>query len=259
MLPARRVLSLAHKSGELPRIPILEPIYSYGIHLRRGQVFMIAGQPGSMKSLFGQWIAEELKVPVLYFCADSDPHTAITRLISKITGYTIRMVESESKRDPRIWRAALMDSQITYCFDSSPTLEDIADEVAAYVELWDRYPHLLVIDNLMNVDASVEDMSGLRLASKEIHRLARETSAAVLVLHHTREGAGEISSHPQPRSSIQGKVSLLPEVILTVAIDQDGTFRMAPVKNRSGPSDPTGRTFFSLRSDPERSTFWPVG
>ena len=44
----------------------------------------------------------------------------------------------------------LAESKIQFCFDSSPTLDDMADELSAYVELWDRYPDIIVVDEDAN-------------------------------------------------------------------------------------------------------------
>jgi hypothetical protein len=47
----------------------------------------------------------------------------------------------------------------------------VADEITAYVELWDSYPEVIVIDNAMNVEAEMgEEHAGLRLIFKELHR-----------------------------------------------------------------------------------------
>ncbi len=219
---------------------------------------MIAGQPGSLKSMFAQWYVTNMGIPTLYFCADSDSNTAITRLIAERTGYlTDQIVEALENGGEEYYESYLKDSKIHFCFDSGPTLGDIADELEAYIELWDRFPRVILIDNLLNVEAELgEDFSGMRLIAKELHRLSRETGAAVIVLHHMREVGNPLA--PQPRSELQGKVAQLPERILSVAFDHtQGCFRIAVVKNRGGPSDSTGGTSFPLRADPARASFFP--
>jgi hypothetical protein len=258
MLTPSRALSLAADADALPRVDELDELYRYGFVPRRGQLLMIAGQPGAGKSAFALWIAQRMNARTLYFSADMDAHTAVTRLAGLLTGYTVEEVTS-ALNGPGFgfFEEELLSSNIQFCFDSGPTLQDIADEIDAYVELWDAYPEVIVIDNAMNVEAEMgEEHAGLRLIFKELHRMARDTGAGLLVLHHTREEASPFL--PQARAAIQGKVAQLPERILTVALDtSQGTFLFAPVKNRGGKQDATGGTYFRLTALPERATFKP--
>jgi predicted ATP-dependent serine protease len=258
MLTPARALSLAADADALPRVDELDGLYRFGFVPRRGQLLMVAGQPGAGKSAFALWFAQRMNARTLYFSADMDAHTAVTRLAALITGFTVDEVAS-GLNGPGFgyYEQELQHTSIQFCFDSGPTLQDVADEIAAYVELWDAYPEVIVIDNAMNVEAEMgEEHAGLRLIFKELHRLARETGAGVVVLHHTREEASPFI--PQQRASIQGKVAQLPERILTVALDtSQGAFLFAPVKNRGGKQDATGGTYFRLTAVPERATFRP--
>lgn len=147
----------------------------------------------------------------------------------------------------------MASNPIQWCFDSSPSLQDVADELDAYVELWDEYPPVIVVDNAMNIEGSSDEGSGgLRFVLSELHRLGRETGSAVLVLHHAREEGNPLE--PSPREKVQGKVAQLPEIILTVALDGE-EFKIAPVKNRNGFQDPTGKTYRRLTAIPEKATF----
>ena len=258
MLTASRALTTAADSEALPRVQELEQLHAYGFMPRRGQLLMVAGQPGAGKSTFTNWYAMRLGLPALIFSADQDSFTSITRLAAAMTGYTIDNVsQAVNSGGFGYFSDILAESKIQFCFDSSPTLDDMADELSAYVELWDRYPDIIVVDNLLNIEAELgEEFAGLRLVAKELHRMARETNAAVIVVHHTREES-DPSCTPS-RREIQGKVAQLPERILTVAYNQDeGSFRIAPVKNRGGRQDPTGKQFFRLSAYPDRASFGP--
>jgi len=255
---ARAMHRAAATSQPLPEVGALKPLYGAGFRPRSGQVLMVAGQPGSLKSMFAQWYMDEMAIPALYFCADSDPSTAVTRLIAKRTGIEVEQVELGLEYSSgEEYLRALEGTQIHFCFDSAPTLGDVADEIAAYVEVWDRFPRLIVVDNLVNVESEMgEDFSGMRLIGRELHRLSRETGAAVLILHHMRE-VGD-PRFPQPRSELQGKIAQLPERILSIAFDsEEGCLKLAVVKNRGGKADPTGKMFYRLKADPERATFSP--
>jgi predicted ATP-dependent serine protease len=251
-----RALALAADAEPLPRVPELRYLYDYGFLPRRGQFLMVAGQPGAGKSAFILWWTVKMNVRTLYFSADMDAFTAITRLAACISGFEVNAIADAIENEASGFiEEALNDSKVQFCFDSGPTLQDIADEIDAYVELWDAFPELIVIDNAMNVEAEYgEEHAGLRLVLKEVHRMARECGAAVFMLHHTREEGNPWL--PQSRDKVQGKVNQLPERILTVAFDTSASkFLFAPVKNRSGKQDATGNTYFALTAVPERATF----
>jgi RecA-family ATPase len=249
-------MNVATDAPELPRVPELEPMYLYGFTPRRKEMLFICGQPGAGKSAFALWYADQLGIPTLYFSADMAPHTAVTRLTAKRTGMTIDEVASDFDEGLAFMHAEdIAGSQVHFCFDSGPTLSDIADELSAYCEVYDRYPELIVVDNLMNIESGDEDdFAGQKFILKELHRLARETGAAVFILHHLREEGD--ATQTQPRSAIQGKVAQLPERILNLALDpMEQCLKLAYVKNRSGRQDASGKTYGRLRAWPERSTF----
>ncbi|MEV7908498.1 hypothetical protein, partial [Streptomyces anulatus] len=88
----------------------------------------------------------------------------------------------------------------------------------------------------------------MRNNMRVIKYLARELNSAALVLHHCAEGEALPEGFPPPRRTIQGKVSQLPALILTVA--NDGAYmRIACVKNRYGQADPSAQTYVTLKAD----------
>jgi hypothetical protein len=110
-------------------------------------------------------------------------------------------------------------------------------------------PQLIVVDNLMNVAAETDnEWAGLRAIMMELHDLARNTEACVLVLHHVSEASeyGD-GTYPPARRSIHGKVSQLPSLMLTLGYDPFGKqLRVAAVKNRFGPNSADGKDWVSL-------------
>ena len=130
--------------------------------------------------------------------------------------------------------------------------EDLDMEVSAFEELWGCPPTLIVVDNLMDIaNDGGEEFAGMRSTIKELKYLARDTNAALLVLHHTKEGYE--GSPCQPRSSVQGLVNQIPAMVLTIGQQmqgQDVYLCVAPVKNRYGKADHTGATYISLSFDP---------
>jgi len=220
------------------------------IAVRRSEVSMIAGEPGAGKSTLALAMALRMNVPTLYLSADTNAHTMAMRLYSMITGESQQNAEIAIERDPIAAREKLaLASHIYWSFDSSPNLGDLDDECMAIEELLGKPPELIVVDNLMDVAMDGgEEFSGMRGAMKELKFLARDTNAAVLVLHHTSES---YKSEPTPpRAALQGKVAQLPALILTVG-QQAGLMAVSSVKNRYGKADPSGSSPVWLQFNPE--------
>lgn len=220
--------------------------------IRRSEISMIAGTPGAGKSTLALAIALRAKVPTLYISADTNAHTMAMRLLSMI----INKPQSEAERllvdNVEQSRKVINDSSghIFWSFESAPTLTDLDQEVEAFEELWGCAPTLIVIDNLMDIaNDGGEEFAAMRSTIKELKYLARDTNAAVLLLHHTKESYA--GSPCQPRSALQGMVAQLPALICTVGSDAPGFIAVAPVKNRYGKADPTGATAFWLQFNPE--------
>jgi KaiC/GvpD/RAD55 family RecA-like ATPase len=203
---------------------------------------MVAGPPGGGKTALAVVLACRAGVPTLYVCADTDQLTMLGRVLSCVTGEPFDVVEGRLRMPGAVdyYGQALADAaHIRFAFAPSPSLEDIADEVLAFAELFGQAPHLIVIDSLYDVcSGDGDEWSQMRAAMKQMRHLARKSGAAVLVLHHTSE-SHEHPHDPPARRWIQGKVSAAPELVLTVGCDPSRfEYKVAVVKNRSGVSDP---------------------
>jgi replicative DNA helicase len=229
------------------------------IHFRRGEVALIAGPTGSMKTMFVLALAHDMGLPTLYFSNDSNEMTVVSRMVARVTGMV---------NDPRLERRILDDPEwagnqlksvdhIRWSFDESPTLDDIVEEAEAFEELYGRYPAVIVVDILTKVDYSEDSQyqSDNRIV-RELDSVARQTGAAVIAVGHTSE-TEKNQPHPgsqcQPRSAILQQIARLPTVVLTVAY-QYGTFFLSPVKNRHAFSDASGLTQFRLAVDAPTAT-----
>lgn len=237
--------------GGEPMATVFRTFENNQIVIRRAEVSMIAGTPGAGKSTLALALALRMQAPTLYLSADTNAHTMAMRLYSMITGVSQSEAERAISEDPIGSRDKLaLASHIYWSFDSAPSLSDIDDEVTAIEELLGESPALIVIDNLMDISMDGgEEFSNMRTALKELKYLARDTNAAILVLHHTQEG---YSGDPcQPRSSLQGKVAQLPALILTVGQSGNGLLGVASVKNRYGKADQSGKSPVWLQFNPE--------
>ena len=248
------------KSGAQLLPDLFPALANDGVRFRRGQVTMIAGQPNSGKSLLALFYAVKSDVPTLYVSADTDAYTTAIRAAAVITGNQVSSVEESfnSGNGYEFYQDELETlKNLQFSFDPSPTLDDIDLSIQAYGEAFGEYPHLIIIDNLMNVAALHDnEWTGMRDIAKAMHHVARQTDAAVFLLHHTSEGEGR-PELPPSRKSIQGKISQLPEMILTVAMDHDTSeYRIACVKNRFAKNSASGANFTVLYADASRMTLY---
>lgn len=237
-----RAVADVDTGGQVIPVP-LRAMSELQVGIRSSEVSMIAGVPGAGKSSLALYVAVMSGTPTLYVCADTSAWTMVLRLTAMLTGLTQDNVEAKIKAEGEQWAQQAMSQgagHIHWVFDSAPSLDDIDAELQAYEEVMGSPPGLVVIDNLIDVtDGAGDEWAAMRSVMKEVKFLARDTGAAVLLLHHTSE-AYSYAVCP-PRASLQGKVAQLPALILTVH-SEHGHMQIAAVKNRYGMADPSGAT-----------------
>ena len=249
MLRLNRAWRSSHSNAE-PLPIVWQDLKTKDISFRRGQVCMVAAAPNAGKSMFALVYAIRAQIPTLFFSADTDTATVMIRAASHISGHSQVTVENNIRNKSDYYDDYLEQmGHIEWVFDSSPSLDDIEDEVKAYVELYGISPKLIVIDNLMNVVAETDnEWAGLRAIMVELHDMARKTEACVMVLHHVSEQSEYGSTtEPPARRAIHGKVSQLPALILTLGFDPwSNVLRVAAVKNRFGRHTADGKDYIGL-------------
>lgn len=241
---------------DLPEI--LPALSAAGIQFRHGQLHVIAGQPGRGKTMLALWYAIKCGEPVLYFSADSDEGTVANRAAAVLMGRTVGEVK-EMRRTEAVMliEDELFDlnRRVRIDTDPHPSIDGIYEETMAYIELFGRCPSAIFVDNLMNVQAMHEnEWTGYRDSMRALHGLARATEAAVVVLHHVSEGDSK-PDRPAPMRALMGKVSALPETILTVALDGD-KYHVCAVKNRDGEADPKAENPITVYADAPSMTLF---
>ena len=257
--PAAKGLRRASKSGAaLPHVPVLQKLHAGRVNLRRGQLVMVAAIPNAGKSALAEWYASQVGVPTLYISADQDEWTTMTRLASSITNTESHVIaEAIGTGQDAPYREALASSLVAFCFDSNPSVEDIWEELDAWVEIHDDWPALIVVDNLVNIEGSGELQADQWIIS-ELHGMARITRACVMVLVHASEASVRDHAWPPTRKDILNKLSKFPELVLTVANDPaTNEFKVAVVKSRETKADPTAEHPYILGVDFERMQFMP--
>ncbi|KOG26832.1 AAA family ATPase [Streptomyces viridochromogenes] len=263
MLTPARSLALHAESGkELPRIEAFDALYGMGCRPRHGEVIMIAGRSGTQKSGFALFWVASMNLPTLYFSADMSAFTASSRLASMQTGDTTEMVEAgmgAGGRHREEYLAALAPLNVTFSFGSPINWKTVDEELEAYVELWDAYPAVMVFDNLMDFEGAESDYTEQMAVMSGLTELARATGATVIVLHHASDKSWEAKSDPwapPSRDQVKGGLSEKPELSLSVALDPTShEYRVAVIKQRMGPCDPTARRYASMRCHPEVTRF----
>lgn len=250
------VRSTSEAGKDLPEI--LPALTAASIKFRRGQLHVVAGQPGRGKTLMALWYAIKSGCETLYFSADSDEGTLVNRASAVLLNKTVDEVKKIRATD----EVAFLEDELFELSrrlriqpDPHPDIDGIFEETQAYIELFGRVPELIIVDNLINIAATHDnEWTGQRDNLRGLHTLARETESAVVVLHHTSEESSR-ATRPGPMKSLMGKPSQLPELILTVAMDGE-EYHVAAVKNRDGVADPNADNPITVYVDaPSMSLF----
>ncbi len=240
-----------------------------GVKLRRGQLSLVAGGPGTGKSALAAFMAinsgygeyNEVGVPTLYFSADTDKRTLGNRVAASVTHHTVDEAEDLILQGNRSIMKMLDDAtgHIWFEWDNGPNLDDIEDAIEAFAHVNGDWPHLIIIDNLKNIwiDTSGEGGEHIRYdrVLDYLHELAGLTNAHIMVLHHVT-GYYENGDEPIPLSGILGKVSKPFRLIITLHRPADGQIGLSIVKNSSGKMDPRGGLNHYLGIDLERQQFF---
>lgn len=212
---------------------------------------MWASPPGTGKSAAALNYAIQAGVPTFYISCDMRRFAVVQRVIAILTGKKISEVRNEllQKAEESHYRDVLSSVGHLYmAYPSRPDAEGLAVQLKAFLELHGAYPHLLIIDNLMNLNSgSKDEWTGLRDLSQLLHYFATELGICVLVLHHLNLGGLDLYN-PAPLTAIKGQVTELPSVVLTLCKRQ-GQLLIAPVKNRHGKADASGRSYLTLDYD----------
>lgn len=222
--------------------------------LVRGALTVIAGPPGSGKTITSLNIVNALRLPTVYMSNDSTRYTIAKRSYSMLTGLDPHAAADILENYPDTAAETLSQfSEIRFDFSSDPSVEDILLNGEAFRELYGEYPPLTVVDILMNVeDDGVTEQNYWKLMPK-LKDIAVSWNTAMVLIHHTSESA-KCEPCP-PRSAIMGKANQLPELIVTQNMI-NGMMCYAVVKNRNGASDESGRVHFTMKVDASICRVW---
>ncbi len=248
--------------------PVFPTLDKLGAKLRRGQLSMWAGGPGTGKSAIATFIAinsgygeyNEIGIPSLYFSADTDKRTLGNRVTASVTHLTVD--ESEELLLKKHYGTMKMlddaTSHIWFNWNNGPNVDDIGNEVEAFAHVYGEYPHLIVIDNLKNIWVESTGEGGEHIRYDRVldylHELAGQTNAHIMVLHHV-SGFYENGDEPIPLSGILGKVTKPFRLIVTLYRPNEKQIGLSIVKNTTGRMSQKGDLVCYLDVDLERQQF----
>lgn len=217
----------------------------------------MAAGPGTGKSAFTLTLALKSKVPCMYFSADSDAFTQLTRSISILTEKSLEdSAKAVLSGDLGDATSLLSQVPIRFNYSASPTLDDIELSMKAYEEVYGDFPALVVVDNVTNVigggGGEDDPFSGLESLMDYLATMARDTEACVVGLHHVT-GPYNDADKPIPLSGVKGQISRVPSMVLTLHKQPgqygEDTLCVSTVKNRGGKADPSGYEHADLLFD----------
>lgn len=237
--------------------PLASPFASWasrGIRPRRASMSMLAGIPGSFKTMIVLNAIVNMKVPTLMFSTDSSLETVRARLLAIASGQPTDDTESWSYSRPA--KAAELLSAydfVQFDFMPDPSLDDVWLSTYAYAETHGVWPQQIVVDIASDIGHDTGDEWGsLRDLMRQAKVLARETGAHVWLVHHASDA--QSTKRPCPRrSDIHGKVAAIPELIVTCGMDDYGRLNVACVKNRHAKADKDANNFFPMELHAERA------
>ena len=235
-------------------LPDLHPALTEAtVRIRRGQLVMFTATAGGGKSLLALWYSV-VRNPgrVLYFSLDTSLTDMIKRTAAMLSGMTVTEVEEamEAGADDYVMDLVASTSErIKWC-SRAKDMQDVDEEILAYIEMFGADPDLVIIDVLLNLGSS-EEYAGAMNVMEELHALAHNRDVAVFVLHHNSDKRAD-TTQPSPRIDALNKVSQYPELMLSLALDQERqVMNVAAVKNRSGKADPAASNPVSIPVDLE--------
>lgn len=224
-----------------------------GAHIRRGQVTMVAGAPGGGKTALishwarhVDWTGQGDGVAGIYFSADSDKMTfgkaAVANALNIHVNEAEKMLEA---KDPKAFSAlSKATDHMWITFQAAPSPRDIREEVDAFAYAYGDWPAWIVVDNLMDVDASGggdDERSSQDAVIDFLKQLGRETQAAIVINLHV-VGKYENGNEPIPLNGLMNKVSKRARLVLTLYQDEGmpNVLFVSVVKNSGGPKNTNG-------------------
>lgn len=219
--------------AQLPT-PFYPSFEKAGVRFWRSQLCLVVGPGSAGKSLLISNLVAKWGRPTLAFLLDQDQATAAARFAATEMDAPFLDIKKDLD-DPYTAQilAAMGFIQTDY---RAENLDDIELQLDAYIERYGEPPEIIVVDNLGNMASSLDgEWAILKALTLELDVLARKYEMLIICAHHTTDAP---TTEPLPRSAVLGKISQYARIILSVAFNPyDGVYKVAAVKNSSGPTD----------------------
>ena len=243
------ILQAAKRRGSagVPIPGMYQGLASRDAQVCRGQLCLVVGPPSAGKSLLINNLIVRMKVPTLSFLLDIDQLSAAARFGAIVSGDPFHQV----KEGIDSYQGALSQLSDLQAVFHAQDMDDITLQVKAYEQRYGLPPDLLCVDNLGNLTSAMDnEWPLLKALTLELDTLAREQQCAVIAAAHTTDLS---SCEPAERTKILGKISQYPRLILSVGFDSStGEYKVAVVKNSSGPTDVKAERPVIMYADPSR-------
>lgn len=221
-------------TGQQLPTPFYQSLENAGIRFWRSQLALVVGPGSSGKSVFIANLVVKWGRPALGFLLDQDSATAASRFAA--TEMDEPFLELKKNLDAPTTVETLARLGFIQTDFKAESLEDIQRQLDAYIERYGVPPEVVVVDNLGNMTSGyAEEWAALKAMTLELDIMARKYECLIICAHHTTDAP---TTEPLPRSSILGKISQYPRLIISVAFNvYSGEYKLAAVKNSSGPTD----------------------
>ena len=240
-----------------------DPFPSLAVHkarFRHGATSMIAGTPGSFKSVYAlnmcvAWARQG--IGSLYLSADSDEFTVVNRLSGILTGEPMEYIERKLiSNDPRqiapYVEELLRLRGVEFEYEQMD-IDGVQQRMKAYEQVYGAYPEVVFIDNLIDFVDAPDDFGGMLAFIRDLNAIAGQTRSHICVLHHAKLPGGDPkkvdAGRPPADWEIQGKVTQLSRLVLTLCAN-GLDLNIAVVKNTLGPQHKDASAFMSYQVQP---------
>lgn len=246
------LLQSARRRDDGEALPtVFKSLADRGIHYFRGSVHVTAAAPGVGKSVFALRHAIGAGVPTLYICMDTPRHLTVLRAGQMLTTNYAAVVEAQlEEEDSGIWDALASADNIGAFYRSGIAADEVVMMIGAFAEIRGEFPHLVIVDNLVNIAYEGDSESA---AQKRImgafDTIAKDANICMHILTHV-SGNYKNGITPIPQDGVMNKLSEYQHTTLTLTRGSvENELLVSCVKNRTGPSDPSGLTRFALKAN----------
>lgn len=233
-------------TGQQLPTPFYQSLEDAGIRFWRSQLALVVGPGSAGKSVFISNLVVKWKRPTLAFLLDQDQATAASRFAATEMDEPFLRLKADLSGDSVV-RTLESLSYIQTDFKAE-SIEDVQRQLDAYIERYGIPPEVMVVDNLGNMTSGYDgEWAMLKALALELDTMARKYEMLILAAHHTSDVA---TTEPLPRDKILGKITQYPRLVLSVAYNAfDCVYKLAAVKNSSGPTDPMAASPLSFSAD----------